>query len=88
MWKLWKEYEIATKGLRQIQIGRNLLDLASVVELSDDEAKLGVDETPVVYSEHFTATEWDRIVKWGLIAQRIEEVERIGRSLHPSSPPP
>lgn len=81
LWSLWREYETATKGLRQIVIGRNLAKLGNVDVSTDGEAVQGRDETPKVYLEWFTASQWQAIVDAGRVCEVLERVEAVGRQL-------
>lgn len=86
LWTLWREYEQATKSLRQIVIGRNLAKLGNVDLATDDEAVAGADDTPKVYVESFTASQWQHIVEHGQIFVVLEAVERIGAELLRAGP--
>jgi hypothetical protein len=87
LWALWREYETATKGLKQIVVGRNLQTLGAIVPVSDEDAVAGRDESAVVYSETFSASEWDHVVRCGSIAHELERIEQRAALLCPGSSP-
>lgn len=86
LWSLWREYETATKGIKQIIIGRELGKLARVEIATERAAVEGADDTAVVYVERFTASEWQAIVTSGRVHLVLEDVERRGAALMRAGP--